>query len=421
MKNPEKRPPTIKDQISQAVFLTTFMLGVGGMMPRLWWQMAPEIQNRYVQELLRHNTDKDDSALGFYNPYRHVSPIPAWGAPQVPDAYSQTELAQLQITIYPTEQVDLAIRQPLPSQDFQLFQALQEQQISQVVVSLVDADYLSWSAIDQLPNDARGAWYNNTRHPRRYADFEWQARQQYYDQLVVGSHLRINDAKNLSTTIDKRLVRSGQKVLQTKANGLSKTLIGGYWQAEVEDLSKDKVDLDQLLNLQQQLVSHYQYLADVYKDKESAINYELEEAQKSVAGRFIRNKTIVDGLPQTSVYIYLAVGEGSKLSPEGSFPGPDNFQLRSPSAKGYIVEVPHANHYLGYALRHEFSHWNNPDKSNSETVTDQLAYDSIVKAWDRYQQTGDDSGYPFVFVTKNGLTYTKDLGSANNLKIEANG
>lgn len=46
-------------------------------------------------------------------------------------------------------------------------------------------------------------------------------------------------------------------------------------------------------------------------------------------------------------------------------------------------------------------------EKTSEYEADTLMFNSIVDAWDKYQKTGDSSGYPFVFVTPEGIIITK--------------
>lgn len=48
-------------------------------------------------------------------------------------------------------------------------------------------------------------------------------------------------------------------------------------------------------------------------------------------------------------------------------------------------------------------------KVHNERDTDHIALETILKAWKKYQETGDTIGYPFVFVTKEGITITKNI------------
>lgn len=118
------------------------------------------------------------------------------------------------------------------------------------------------------------------------------------------------------------------------------------------------------------------------------------------------------------MYIFLAVGEPLAPHPKQSYPNPKQIEETNKlPARGYrfgYLGLP------GFVLRHEIEHYeDDPNLGKTlpgyketlpfEYQIDTLAYESIVKAWEKYQKTGDTSGYPFIFETKEGLIFTKHV------------
>lgn len=115
------------------------------------------------------------------------------------------------------------------------------------------------------------------------------------------------------------------------------------------------------------------------------------------------------------VYLYLCVrGQSLKPNPADSYPTPDWFQTKQyeHGMDDYdVIPKGRDRSTAGFFMRHEASHYE-PNlilPSHNEHDTDHLALDGIHQAWEKYQASGDTSGYPFVFVTDKGITITKNL------------
>lgn len=64
----------------------------------------------------------------------------------------------------------------------------------------------------------------------------------------------------------------------------------------------------------------------------------------------------------------------------------------------------------GSTLRHEAYHYNNKVGSTddrNEYMADKGMFESIESAWEEFQRTGNTEGYPFIFETSEGMTFTK--------------
>ena len=70
----------------------------------------------------------------------------------------------------------------------------------------------------------------------------------------------------------------------------------------------------------------------------------------------------------------------------------------------YRFGVPNT---AGTVTRHELFHITQEGFGSSEFDADTGGFESIVSAWQQFQQTGDTKGYSLVFVTKKGVTFTK--------------
>lgn len=88
---------------------------------------------------------------------------------------------------------------------------------------------------------------------------------------------------------------------------------------------------------------------------------------------------------------------GKPPYPKDSYPDPREYRISS-SDPTYPVPASTA----GFALRHEFAH-----EVSSHPKTDYIALDGIKEAWEKFQKTGDDSGYYFVFETPKGIVVTE--------------
>ncbi len=138
--------------------------------------------------------------------------------------------------------------------------------------------------------------------------------------------------------------------------------------------------------------------------RDEAIKYFQEYGSPpSINGSLIRPNSTWGG---NKAYIYLCVGGDSEPNPTQSYPGPEQFSIFT-NKDSYTVFAK--DNLPGFILRHEAGHYEkqDPDKSENENLANRVAYERLIEAWKKYQQAGDISGYPFVFVSPRGVTITE--------------
>lgn len=107
------------------------------------------------------------------------------------------------------------------------------------------------------------------------------------------------------------------------------------------------------------------------------------------------------------VYIYLSIGGKFEPHPRQSYPSPEFFEVNQEFTKSIGYHV-HPKEGPGFSLHHEVAHYETDEHGiTGEYESDRIAYERLMKAWQKFQETGDSSGYPFVFVTPEGITITK--------------
>jgi|SRR3989344_938306 len=109
------------------------------------------------------------------------------------------------------------------------------------------------------------------------------------------------------------------------------------------------------------------------------------------------------------VYVFLAVGGNLKPNPADSYFDPNtlkDYELPE-SPYDHRFQFAAAAKYRGFILEHEIAHYNpNSNQDYSEYQADTITFNALTNAWQKYSQTGDSSGYAFVFVNDLGITYT---------------
>lgn len=126
--------------------------------------------------------------------------------------------------------------------------------------------------------------------------------------------------------------------------------------------------------------------------------------------------------------IWLATGDPNESHPEGSFPSPDKYIVTPPDDQGYHIglfqprgegnpvpgDIETYPSVRSYVFRHEASHYERgPGAARSEYEADESAYNSLIAAWNKFQESGDTSGYPFYFVDKQGRISVAQKSSPN--------
>ncbi len=329
-----------------------------------------------------------------------------------PDVLTEEELKKANIVINQNSNVQLYLRKE--ALQFQLFADAAEGRIDGVVISLIDHDRLSWNAVGKLPLDARIAWQAFEFHPSEYPEYYWQELAKYWQEA--------------SSYYQKQMSESQRRINFYQSPEGSQPLEGG----DRNELIQEELQIQQ--EVKQELERTKQELA-ILEDRKRAIEHYAQDPPVAPQGMFNGPggftdeylQLITDLSPQTrrriaflkshpewrkKAYIYLSVGKEYAPKPSQSYPNPEWFE-QYPDGEVFIksekVPLP------GFIFRHEIAHYEeNKGGEESEKETDRIAFEKVVQAWRKYQQSGDTSGYPFVFVTPEGITITKKIGNSKS-------
>lgn len=309
------------------------------------------------------------------------------------DILTEVDLEKNHITIYPTAHTQLHLRRE--ALKLPIFKDVEEGKLNGVVIALVDSETLSWKSTSNLPEDARSIYQSAERHPREYTEEWWQKRIKFEEDEI--------------------------KFYQQNLNGYEKRL------AKTSSEKKRNSSREQILAWKKAIQASQEKLR-VFQDRQKAIDYLSEKGYGQ--GRYFRftkefldqlsefdgdpqllerAHALVDHHPEWSnkVYIYLCVGGKYTPSPDQPFTDPNMYtksQDPNRNLRSYTVFPKDLPSRKGFILRHELAHY---VAGRMEGIADELALGSIEEAWKKYQETGDSSGYAFVFVNKKGVTITK--------------
>lgn len=286
------------------------------------------------------------------------------------DILQENELATAHITIYNTADTQLYLRKS--SLDIPIFKDAKEGN-HEVIIVLVDHHSVSLKAVEKLPADTRLAWEAITSTPE----------QEYNDFLSFRKKiLKSNKAED-------------QIVRKTAFKGLKRMRNKEAW---MKDYFENDGPWGQLVKGKD--IPGYYWMSKKPETKNFLLHHP-EAANK--------------------IYIFLAVGAKGAPLPKHSYPEPKWIEQYSTGDPKEGWNYRFFSPFTGFTLRHEISHYETyPFNRNSsyphEWETDTLAYKRIKEAWEKFQSTGDSTGYPFVFVTKDGITITKSqkTSSKNN-------
>lgn len=385
------------------------------------------------------------------------------------DVLSEEELKRANITIYNTKDVVLYIRSS--ALEMPAFSDAAEGKIGGLVIALVGDQAMTWDALDHLPPDARLIAQSIRVHPSDFPQGYWD---EYFKHKRPEVLKEINKYKQdladilsgKTETYIKEAISNYQKwikeaVDQGKDPSKDQESLA-YWQEQLRELQSgelEKGDRMWLSRSQEDL----KRIKKFEKDPKALAEYLLKKPDQAL-GQSLDRQTIEDFIANTEniedplspyykspipmrpptarynyikenhpewldrSYFYICVGKQRKPHPSESFQGPNDFDVSKEDRKGLGYHVtpkgkPKDNPNSGFALRHEIGHYGHtPDKDGieKEAEADDFAFQTLVAAWEKYNQTDDNSGYSFVFVTKEGLTYTRNLESDKPQNPEPN-
>lgn len=371
------------------------------------------------------------------------------------DVLTEEQLKALNITVNQTKDVRLYIRKSAID-ELKIFQDIKEGKIGGVVISLIDNNAISWNSIDRLPPDARLMWQTIDLHPVEWPEESWADMKRYLNEMTVYLQDSINENRK---NIDK--INSGEKeaeilksiklyedIVQDKEAGNSMYFFTdgidkhksrlAYWNEQLADLKSGKLLQDEQKGLaeNQDNLKKNSVEVEIVENKSKRISYFAN--QGSAVGQFInpaqfskdvlaeefdsktrkRRSDYIRTRPDWmgKVYIYICVGGDLKPTLDESFPVADQFENSedSKSAFGYHVWEKSGEPHQGFTIRHEIGHYVNnfPQQAEDEAAADDFGIQTIEEATRRNAQ-GDNTGYYFIFSTKEGVIYTKKYRKAS--------
>lgn len=388
--------------------------------------------------LLAAKKGYDDSPAGKAEYDRYPKPE---GVPK--DILTKEELQKAGITVYQTPEVQLYLRQGVF--DLPLFKDAKENRIKGVVISLVDSDSLNWNSTSKLPMDARAVWQGLHLHPSEYPEEYWQKlkgwhqrRHDHYQaykeifekelqEILSGAKeeylkSRIDATKHLDRLRDiGEWVRSGvdQDIyeLERLERGLLEKDIRQNLELSEREVEKDKKELE-ILQDRTVAIEHFEERGSQGQHIDLRRFKDIQEGKLDRNSPSDKMRAAIRSNPQwqDKVYLYICVGKEYRPHPKDSYPRPDWYDSISPEIIGDSYSVSRKDEEgedtdVGFIARHEVFHYNDSleEWPHTESQADHSALDSITQAWEKYSQTGDTSGYSFVFVSDEGVTITKNM------------
>lgn len=333
------------------------------------------------------------------------------------DILTAEELEKAHIKIYPTQDVKLYLRRS--ALGIPIFKDAKDGKINGAVISLVNHDRLSWNAVDRLPQEPKSVWQrlNRGANPKNWPESYWGDLKKYtqdkfnYHQNRKEFFIRElswmdEDLKRARDNIERynRLIKESTDAAATE---IMKDWLQ-YWELKLAGITNTWEE--KATRIQKEILEAENNIKQAEKEwsilngpRDKAKDYYAEYGVSEPEGGLIRPDAEWDN----KAYIYLLVGGKYKLHPAQSLPGPHQFNVYKED-QGYTV-YPKDLSTPGFVLGHEVGHYEEHEKdtNESEDAANRLAYELLMRAWRLYQETGSTSGYPFVFVTNEGVIITK--------------
>ncbi|MBI2039737.1 hypothetical protein HYT18_01565 [Candidatus Microgenomates bacterium] len=353
------------------------------------------------------------------------------------------------IRIYQTSRVKLYLREGIF--DFPLFKDAKEGKIVGVNIVLVDHTSLSWNASEKLSEEARLVWQAFSVHPQEEPEDYWRSKIKQAEDDVKSAQERIQSwqerMSKFTTGEYQKEVEESIADYQRWIQEITSPQLRGeyeeslrYWEEKLR-----KIKNGELKKEYEENIASNQSLADegnkelaILRDQPRAIAHEAENGgpqgsftrldryqkmKEEYKGKYPqleqRHKELFVNYPElhNQVFIYIVVGGEFKPHPQQSYLEPGWFQEYPWIPQLRDVGREKAYHRYsepftaGTTLRHEAFHYESEGEKSAadEYDADTRVFESVVSAWEKYQQTGDTSSYPFVFVTREGITVTKKL------------
>lgn len=369
------------------------------------------------------------------------------------DVLTEKELKEANITIYKTKDVKLYLRKS--AIEIPGFKDSAKGKNGGIVIALIDSDAITWGAVDQLPPDAKSFWQALHIHPDDFTDDYWNQyfklkkeevskrignyNQQLEDISSGKEETKIQETINLYEKLISDAEAQGEDSQEDREHLL-------WWQERKERCKNGELEID-IKSWRDTAQEDLERTKEFEKDPKKRKDFILESStwgqllDQQTLEETIQTENIQDPLdpyyqspvsmkhPQArythiknnhpewigKTFIYLCVGGRRKPHPDQSYQGPNDYEVNLQDKKevGYhvIPKDPDMDYPPGYVLRHEIGHYGTTHKPHveKEARADEFAFQSLGNAWRKYYRTGDNSGYSFIFATKEGLTFTRNF------------
>lgn len=293
------------------------------------------------------------------------------GRGQVPEnlrkeLLSDRELTEKHIKIYQAPKTKLYLRRS--ALQFPLLRDAGERKLDEVVIFLVDHHSLNHhnpQVWDSLPNEVKLMWGGFMTEDGKKKEVE-EARK-YFEAKVE------NDQSILERFQDRTgLPEDFQKALDTLPEALKRSR-----------------------RLLKMLEENPQEALKIINETDRTL------LGVTLSGRLLPRQFLIEHPEFASkVMVGLAVGGKAGPRPEQSYPN-------------QIFPLPKIP---GYTIRHELAHYNAETQLvHSEEEADKILLEGILEASEKFRQNGDSSGYPFVFVNRQGVTITKKIDNRREI------
>lgn len=378
--------------------------------------------------------------------------------PLLPDVLSDEELGQFGISIHNTPETELYIRKSA-FEEFDIFRDAKDGRTKGVVITLVDDDSLSWDAMGRIPDEfLKTLGQAIAQDPVKFVEENYESLIESYQVQIDTSRsayqANLSDLYDLDQgVLDERISetvnelegqkqRAGVSELITKAldsqiqlliNRLIRIKSGEERELIVQAIEDDMARMQEAEEILAQIGTKTDAVKYYEKDSpvlgmigrpENGINFSNEE-------RFTpRQKELGEKLDQMDpgwkdkIFLFVSVGGKLTPKPDQSYPQRDWYKIHKNSSFGFLPiplasQIPIPGQYLvdmsdpqlrggaSFVLRHELGHYEPEENLHDERKTDLKALDSLAQASVRYQEMGDDRGYPFIFKNSHGLTYAQ--------------
>ena len=341
-----------------------------------------------------------------------------------PDTLTKEQLARKNITIYQSPETRLYLRQS--ALNLPVLKDAAEGRLGGTTICLVNNGCLSWNAISRLAEiPPKAVWQKIVSSPQKKVTGNWDGLRESYQISLESSQKSLSfwqeRLEDVTVGTERQRYEDNLKRLSTlkpKDDDRQKYL---------DSLNEQKMTLEQ----EEENIRHWiSYEKGFIQKTNGFVNAFAQGQTTAIAyfaeydgpeGQYIKTRFSPKSdsfQGQQQVFIYLAVGGDYKPNPSQSYPRPDQFEVNKYPSRYLYNVFPKGEISPGFILAHETGHYNpNQEFINDyyDGDADNSALDLITAAWQKYQQTGDNGGYPFVFVNDQGITITKNTqGQPNN-------